>query len=169
MQKRTASFGSPPQGEYLYMALWLGPYLSGALGGLLCARAAAAVTGDLLYGFCIEAGDSLSALSLFASAAVYFTLTVLLAQFPCGRALVAVLTASKGFCSAYVLGILYQFRMAAGLDTVLVRFVLHSALLLPACCALTCLCCADSERNRGLSLPFLYLAALAAIEWMIWG
>lgn len=172
MQKRTG-FDSSSRYGHLYIVLWLISYLSGALCGLLCARASVCAMGEKLSGFCAAAGESLSTFSLFGSAAVYFMLTVLLAQLPCGRALVAALTACKGFCSAYALGLFYQFRLTADLDAELARFVLHSLLLLPACCALTCGCCAGIERNRAdrfsLLAPFLYLAALAALEWMIWG
>lgn len=175
MQKRTASVDSLSQYGCLYTALWLISYLSGALCGLLCARASVSAMGEKLSVFCAAAGESFSTLSLFGSAAVYFMLTVLLAQLPCGCALVAALTACKGFCSAYALGLFYQFRLTADLDAELTRFVLHSLLLLPACCALTCACCACAgiERNRvdrfSILFPFLYLAALAALEWMIWG
>lgn len=143
----------------------------GASAGLLAARASLTRMGEPLLSLYARAGSLLSPLPLFCSAALFFLVTILLSQLPYGGGLLALLTALKAFSTAYVLGMFYLFHLAAELDSALLRYALHTAALLPACCALACACYAGRPGGRRARVPvfaFAYLAAVAALEWIFW-
>jgi len=157
----------------VFPAVWFTAYLAGASAGLLAARASAARMGGSLISLCARAGDLLSPLPLFCSASLFFLVTILLSQLPCGGGLLALLTALKAFSTAYVLGAFYLFRLTEALDAALLRYALHTAALLPVFCALACACYTGRSGGRGAQIPppvfaFAYLAALAALEWIFW-
>ncbi len=177
MQTIRTRSGLLAQSEDLFLTVWLLAFLSGALVGLLAARYSALSMGDALAALCAGAGARSSALSLFGGVFIFFLLTVLLSLLPGRRVLLACLTAAKGLCGAFSWGVFYQFRSRAELDGMLLRCVLHTALILPACYALASqsLRFAEGRNDRShcrylpILLPFLYAVAVAVFEWAVWG
>jgi len=171
MQTFTVRACQRPSG--VFPAVWLSAYVMGALLGLLAARVSIARMGDALVTLCARAGSCLSAPPLFCGASLFFLFTILLSKLPGSGGSLTLLTALKAFSTAYVLGVFYRFRLTAGLDTVLLRYTVHTAALLPACCTLACVCYAGRTGGRGARIPppvpaFAYLAAVAVLEWIFW-
>ena len=170
MQK-TMTGNSSPKPD-LFPGIWLLSFWAGAAAGTLAARYSASVIPGEAAEPCALAGERLSALSLLCSAAVFLTILILLSQLPGGSVLVSLLTGLKAACMAYVLGLFYQFRFQMGLDFALLRFSIHTVLLLPACCAMASRCCtvrAGEGKALPLLLPFLYLLMIALLEFLFWG
>lgn len=170
MQKTAIRNGSLKTG--IFSRIWLLSFLTGATIGTLAARYSASVMPDAAAELCVLAGDRLSAFSLLCSAAIFLVILILLSQLPGGNILISLLTAMKAMCMAYVLGLFYQFRLPMGLDTAMLRLTVHTALLLPACCALASHCCAvrvGEGKALPLLLPFIYLLMVALLEFLSWG
>lgn len=171
MQGTIARNGSFYPRGYRFAVLWLLSYLTGAALGVALAGRSAADLPDVSVSLCEMAGCRLTALGLFCSAAGFMVLTMLLSLLPCGSALVFMLTAGKAMCSAYVLGLFYQFRQTLSLDAAMLHLLLHTVLFTPVFYTLASRCCQGKCGKVGdgipLALPFLGLLILTLLEQLV--